>query len=32
VALLGFFIITTIWLKSFIMTGVGSSLTQITPS
>jgi hypothetical protein len=30
VALLGFFIITTIWLKAFIMTGAGSSLTQVT--
>ncbi len=32
VALLGFFIRTTIWLKAFIMIGVGSSLIQVTPS
>jgi hypothetical protein len=32
VALLGFFIIITIWLKAFIIIGVGSSLILITPS
>jgi amino acid permease len=32
VALLGFFIRITIWLKAFIITGVGSSLILITPS